>query len=200
MTRRTLVSSLAVAAALKAAKPVHPEWKPMLGVLGPYTPNNVAWTKAQGFTNMILGSGPGKNNTLNAETITDAEIAEVKATLQKNQMHVSALQVGGDSINPDPDQRARANHYFVKAIELAGKLGVPYIGTQSGKDAAKPFQQQVDEIVRVYNEQFFPRLSAIQGPHLVGALSGSSQHRHQSGGLRGALQSLRQFTLRGVAI
>jgi sugar phosphate isomerase/epimerase len=156
MTRRTLVSSLAAAAALKAAKPIHPEWKPMLGVLGPYTPNNVAWTKAQGFTNMILGSGPGKNNTLNAETITDAEIAEVKATLQKNQMHVSALQVGGDSINPDPAARERSNRFFVKAIELAGKLGVPYIGTQSGKDAAKPFPQQVDEIVRVYNEQFFP--------------------------------------------
>jgi sugar phosphate isomerase/epimerase len=154
MTRRTLVSSLALAAAAKAAKPVHPEWKPLLGVLGPYTPNNVAWTKAQGFTNMILGSGP--RSTLDAETITDAQIAEVKATLQQHQMHVSALQVGGDSINPDPARRARSNHYFVKAIELAGKLGVSYIGTQSGKDAAKPFQQQVDEIVRVYNEQFFP--------------------------------------------
>ncbi|HEY1946589.1 MAG TPA: sugar phosphate isomerase/epimerase family protein [Bryobacteraceae bacterium] len=156
MTRRTLVSSLAAAAALKAAKPVHPEWKPLIGVLGPYTPANVAWTKAQGYTNMILGSGPGARNTLNAETITDAQIADVKATLEKHQMNVSALQVGGDSINPDPDRRARSNHFFVKAIELAGKLGVPYIGTQSGKDAAKPFQQQVDEIVRVYNEQFFP--------------------------------------------
>jgi sugar phosphate isomerase/epimerase len=33
---------------------------------------------------------------------------------------------------------------------------VPYIGTQSGKDPSKPFQQQVDEIVRVYNEKYFP--------------------------------------------
>ena len=43
----------------------------------------------------------------------------------------------------------------MKAIELAGKLGVPYIGTCSGKDASKPFQEQVDEIVRVYNEKYF---------------------------------------------
>jgi sugar phosphate isomerase/epimerase len=41
-------------------------------------------------------------------------------------------------------------------IDLAGKLGVPYIGTQSGKDASKPFQQQVDEIERVYTEKYFP--------------------------------------------
>ena len=70
-----------------------------VGVLGPYTPNNVAFAKAQGFTNMILGSGP--QSTLDANTLTDAQIAEIKTVLANSQMHVSALQVGGDSINPD---------------------------------------------------------------------------------------------------
>lgn len=154
MTRRTLVGSLAVAATSLAAVKT-PEWKPLLGVLGPYTPENVAWTKAQGFTNMILGSGPGARSTLNAANMTDAEIAAVKSTLEQHQMHVSALQVGGDMINPDMEKRARSNGYFVKAIELAGKLGVPYIGTQSGRDMNKTLAQQVDEIVRVYHEQFF---------------------------------------------
>jgi sugar phosphate isomerase/epimerase len=160
MTRRTLVGSLALAATSltppkSEAAPKPKEWKPLLGVLGPYTPDNVAWAKAQGFTNMILGSGAGKNATLDATTITDAQIESVKATLKQHQMNVSALQVGGDSINPDPARREKANTYFVKAIELAGKLGVPYIGTQAGRDRNKSFQQQVDEIVRVYNETFF---------------------------------------------
>jgi sugar phosphate isomerase/epimerase len=44
----------------------------------------------------------------------------------------------------------------MKAIDMAGKLGVPYIGAMSGKDPEKPFQAQVDEIVRVYNEKYFP--------------------------------------------
>jgi sugar phosphate isomerase/epimerase len=70
-------------------------------------------------------------------------------------MHVSAFQVTQNHIAADPDKRAKENAYFVKAIELAGKLGVPYIGTASGKDTAKPFQQQIDEIVRVYNEKYF---------------------------------------------
>ncbi len=164
MTRRTLVSSLAVATTLatksvNAARhrdddPPHKEWKPLLGVLGPYTPNNVAWAKEAGFTNMILGSS--QRSTLDASKISDEQIADIKSTLDQHQMHVSALQVGGDSINPDMNRRERSNNYFVKAIELAGKLGVSYIGTQSGRDTSKPFQKQVDEIVRVYNEKFFP--------------------------------------------
>src|SRR5690348_1428966 len=159
MTRRTLIGSIGAAVSLAAQPPrphrqVHKEWKPLLGVLGPYTPGNVEWAKAQGFNNMILGSS--ERSTLNALSIGDNEIADVKATLAKHQMHVSALQVGADAINPDLARRERSNQYFVKAIELAGKLGVPYIGTQSGRDPAKSFEQQIDEIVRVYHEKFFP--------------------------------------------
>jgi sugar phosphate isomerase/epimerase len=166
MTRRTLLGSLALAAATKAQSPQspqpshphhhrqpHQEWKPKLGVLGPYTPANVEFAHAQGFTSMILGCGP--HSTLDASTITDSQVADVKSTLAKFDMHVSALQVGNNSIAADPAERAQENNYFVKAIELAGQLGVPYIGTQSGKDPAKEFQEQVDEIVRVYNEKYF---------------------------------------------
>ena len=132
----------------------HTEWKPKLGVLGPYTPANVEFAKAQGFTNLILGGGRG--STLDADTITDAQIEEVKATIARSGMHVSALQVGDNSIPADPAKRERDNAYFAKMIDLAGKLGVMYIGTQSGKDAAKPFPQQIDEITRVYTEKYFP--------------------------------------------
>jgi sugar phosphate isomerase/epimerase len=154
MTRRTLVGSLAFAATLKSqGTETRTEWKPKLGVLGPYTSANVEFAKAQGFTNMILGSSP--RSTLDASSMTDAQIEQVKTTLRNSQMHVSAFQVTQNHIAPDPARRARENAYFVKAIELAGKLGVPYIGTTSGKDDAKPFLQQVDEIVRVYNEKYF---------------------------------------------
>jgi sugar phosphate isomerase/epimerase len=153
MTRRTLLGSLAVAATLDAKPQKHVEWRPKLGVLGPYTPANVSFARSQGFTNMILGSSP--RSTLDATSITDSQIQEVKSTLTKAGMHVSAFQITMNHIDGNPERRARQNTYFVKAIELAGKLGVPYIGTASGKDPAKPFHQQVDEIVRVYNEKYF---------------------------------------------
>jgi sugar phosphate isomerase/epimerase len=164
MTRRTLVASFAAAAAAKPQttptpqthphRPEHKEWKPLLGVLGRYTPANVEFTKTHGFTNMILNAGP--RSTLDATTITDEQVQEVKATLAKHEMHVSAFQIDGSHIDPDPQKRAATNEYFVKAIDLAGKLGVRHIGTCSGKDASKSFQDQVDEIVRIYNEKYFP--------------------------------------------
>jgi sugar phosphate isomerase/epimerase len=147
-----LLGSLALAATLDA-KQKHVEWRPKMGVLGPYTPANVSFARSQGFTNMILGSSP--RSTLDAASITDSQIEEVKSTLSKAEMHVSAFQITVNHIDADPERRARGNAYFVKAIELAGKLGVPYIGTASGKNTAKPFQEQVDEIVRVYNEKYF---------------------------------------------
>lgn len=159
MTRRTLVASLAAAATLKSEpgeqtrRQGRTEWRPRLGVLGPYTRANVEFAKWQGFTNMILGAGP--SSTLDARTITEAQIRDTKATLDKYDMHVSALQIDGNHIAADPQERAGENAYFVKAIELAGRLRIPFIGTQSGKDPAKPFLKQVDEIVRVYNEKYF---------------------------------------------
>ncbi len=162
MTRRTLVGSLAAAAVLKGqTAPAHhhphvehKEWKPLLGVLGRYTPANVEFAKAQGFNNMILSAGP--HSSLDATTITDAQLQDIKATLEKSGMHVSAFQIDGSHIDPDPQKRAQTNEYFVKAIDMAGKLGVRNIGTCSGKDSAKTLQEQVDEIVRVYTEKYFP--------------------------------------------
>jgi sugar phosphate isomerase/epimerase len=148
------MGSLAAAATLAAKqKEKHGEWRPKLGVLGPYAPANVEFARAQGFNNMILGSSP--RSTLDASSMTDADIQHVKSTIDTAGMHVSALQVTQNHIAADPETRARENAYFVKAIELAGKLGVPYLGTASGKDPSKSFQQQVDETVRVYNEKYF---------------------------------------------
>jgi sugar phosphate isomerase/epimerase len=152
MTRRTLVASLGAAATLAARPSSRVEWRPKLGVLGPYTPANVEFAKAQGFSNMILGVG----STLEPISITDTQISNVRTTLEKAQMHVSALQVTENHIDPNPKERAQRNASFIKAIELAGKLGVPYIGTASGKDPSKSFHAQINEIVRVYNEKYFP--------------------------------------------
>lgn len=87
--------------------------------------------------------------------MNDSEIGDIKATLRDSQIQVSALQVTQNHISPDAAKRERENAKFVGMIDLAGRLGVPYIGTASGKDPAKPFLAQVDEIARVYNEKYF---------------------------------------------
>jgi hypothetical protein len=105
MTRRTLVSSLAFAATIKpqtspnSGRRTRTEWMPRLGVLGRYTPANVEFARAHGFTNMILSAGP--RSTLDVSTLSDAQVQEFKTVLQKNDMHVSAFQIDGNHTAPD---------------------------------------------------------------------------------------------------
>jgi len=54
MTRRTLIGGLATVAAVAQERVRPVEWKPRLGVLGPFTEANVRFAKEEVFTNMIL--------------------------------------------------------------------------------------------------------------------------------------------------
>src|SRR3954462_4535598 len=95
MTRRVILGGIGAATQIhQLAKAA--EWKPRLGILGPFTEANVRFAKEEGFTNMILGATRG--STLDANKITDAQIDQVKRSLASNQMHVSALQASQDHI------------------------------------------------------------------------------------------------------
>src|ERR1700681_523509 len=131
MTRRKLVTGLASAAAVAAQERQRPvEWKPRLGILGPFTESNVRFAKEEGFTNMILGAT--RRSTMDPTTLDDQKIDNVKQVLARYGIHVSAFQASQNHIAPDPNQRKQDNDYFVKIIELAGKLGISYVGTASG--------------------------------------------------------------------
>ena len=69
MTRRTLMGTLAVAASVQAQK-TPKEWKPKLGLLGPFTEANVEFARQEGFTNMILGASPRSTSCHSAASIT----------------------------------------------------------------------------------------------------------------------------------
>jgi sugar phosphate isomerase/epimerase len=171
VTRRSIVTA-AVASAAAGTAIAAKEWKPRLGALGPFTEANVEFARQEGFNSMVLQATP--RTPLDATAVTDELVDKVKSAVQRAGIKVSALQVSQNHIEPDSGRRARANDYFVKAIELAGRLGVPYVGTASGKDAEKPFPKQVDEIVRVYNEKYFPvcerhKVRILWEPYPLGA-------------------------------
>jgi sugar phosphate isomerase/epimerase len=150
LTRRTVLTAVSAAAALQAQRQRTPNWKPKLGILCQYSDANLAFAKAEGFTSMQLRLDPDK--------LDDAAIASIKSKIQQSGIYVSSLAVDGNHIDPDPAKREKQNTYTIKCIELCGKLGIPHIGGQSGTDKGKPLQAQVDDIVRVYNERYFPAL------------------------------------------
>jgi len=146
ITRRTILAALPAAAAVQAARRSG-TWKPKLGVLGEYSESNLDFVKSEGFTSMQLRISPDQD---------DAAIARIKDKIAQSGLYVSALAVDGNHIDPDPGRRAKQNEYAAKCIELCGKLGIPNIGGQSGTMRGRPLAEQVDEIVRVYHEKYFP--------------------------------------------
>ena len=150
LSRRTVLTAASAAIAAQAQRERFPNWKPKLGVLCSYSDANLDFVKSQGFTSMQLRLDPNK--------LDGAAIADIKGKIQASGLYVSSLAVDGNHIDPDPAARARQNEYAIKCIELCGKLGIPNIGGQSGTIKGQPLEQQVDEIVRVYTEKYFPVL------------------------------------------
>ena len=145
-SRRVLLTAIS-ASALAPAQRRFLNWKPRLGVLGRYSDANLEFVKSEGFTSMELRLDP--------RHLDDTAIAAIKDNLAKSGIFVSSLDVGGNHIDPDPARREAQNQYTIQCLELCGKLGIPYIGGQSGTIKDEPLQKQVDEIVRVYNERYF---------------------------------------------
>jgi hypothetical protein len=79
----------------------------------------------------------------------------VRSAISRFGLRLSVIVTTENHIDPDLEKRARGNQYFQNTIELAGALGVPYVGTASGTMPGKNLNEQVQEIVRVYNEKYF---------------------------------------------
>jgi sugar phosphate isomerase/epimerase len=149
-TRRTLLNTLAASTLLaQATKPRN--WKPKLGILTRYSESNIEFARAEGFTSLQLNVGLGL-----AADAPDDLVGKVKSNVAKAGLHVSSLMIAENHTAPDPAQRAAINTRFAQTIELAAKLGVPYVGTMSGNMPGRKLAEQVDEIVRVHTDKYFP--------------------------------------------
>ncbi len=87
--------------------------------------------------------------------VSDEEVEKAKSFIAKAGLEISALGISVNHTAPDPAERTRITTYVAKVIELAGKMKVPYIATMSGNMPGRPLKEQVDEIVRIYNEKYF---------------------------------------------
>ena len=150
-TRRAVLGALSAAgAAAQSRKYVN--WKPRLGILCRYSEANVEFARQEGFQSLQLMGGDG----LDPDRQDDAVLERIRQNIARAGLHASSLGVNGNHIAPDPAARERMNTQTMRSIEMAGQLGIRYIGGQSGTMPGRPLQEQVDEIVRVYTEKYFP--------------------------------------------
>lgn len=151
LTRRTVLSAITAASAVAQTRR-YPNWKPKVGILCKYSEANVDFAKEEGFTSLQFMGGPG----LNPVQQDDAALAAIRNKVQRAGLTISALGIDGNHIDPDPARRERVIKSTMGSIEMAGKLGVRYVGGQSGKVEGRPLAEQVSEIVKVYTEKYFP--------------------------------------------
>jgi sugar phosphate isomerase/epimerase len=164
VNRRTFLKELSLGTAAlglspmaKGASLVQPAstmWKPRVGILVNYSPANVAFARQAGFTSIGLWAQPGGN--LAPGKVTDADLEKIRADIHQSGLYCSVVGVTVNHIEPDAEKRKAANDHVAGVIEIAGKLGVPNVGTMSGKDASKKLDEQVTEIQRVYETRYFP--------------------------------------------
>ena len=165
-TRRCFLTAIATAwaASRLAEAKTRRRWNPKLGVLGRFTDLNIDFIKQEGFRSVALWAEP--KTSLDAAAITDERVEHVKQSVRGAGLSLSAVSTIQNHVAPDLTVRNTANTYFTKVIELAGKLGAPYVGTSSGTLPGKALSIQVDEIVRVYTEKYFP-LCEKQGVRIL---------------------------------
>jgi sugar phosphate isomerase/epimerase len=154
ISRRSLFGAAAMAQAVSASAQ-RTSWTPKLGILANFSESNVRFAREQGFTS--IGLFAHLKTTLDlSEPLSPARVDQVRRSIKESGLSLSVIGCHQPNhIASDPAERARNNAYFVRAIELAGALGVPYVGTVSGKIPEWKLGRQVDEIVRVYNEKYF---------------------------------------------
>jgi len=151
MTRRDLIGTIAATgAAAFAAKAQAASWKPKLGFLTGYSEPNIEFARQEGFTCLTVGT--------NAKFETDEGAEKCKATLRRAGLTVTSLGCMVNHIDPDPAKRRKANDEFTGAIGQAARMGIPHLSAMSGSMPGKKLEDQVDEIVRVYHEKYFPLL------------------------------------------
>jgi sugar phosphate isomerase/epimerase len=127
LTRRSLLVSVAATAAAQAQRSPRKTWKPKLGILGKYTPGNVAFAKQEGFSSIGLWANP--KTMLDPDVVTGEQVEKARVNVRDSGLYLSVIGAMQNHIAPDPEARGRANASFGKVIELAGKMGAPFVGT-----------------------------------------------------------------------
>lgn len=141
-----MIGSLTAAAALGRAEAK--SWKPKLGFLTAWSEANLAFARQEGFTCLALQE--------EAAFEKPEEADKAKAALGRAGIVATSLMSVVNHTAPDGAQRKKANERFLRAMAQAANLGVPYVATLSGNLPGRRLGEQVDEIVRVYHEQYFP--------------------------------------------
>jgi sugar phosphate isomerase/epimerase len=102
-----------------------------LGFYTDYTEEIARFAQETGFRSLQLSAWP--QSSLNADTVTDARIAEIRGDLGDRGIEISALGFYPNYLDADTAAAEEAIRYFRKVMELAERMEVETVCTFAGQ-------------------------------------------------------------------
>jgi sugar phosphate isomerase/epimerase len=119
-----------------------------LGFYTDYSPEIATFAQDVGFGCLQLSAWP--QSSLNADTITDERIAEIRADLDQRDIEISALGYYPNPLDVDESAASEARRYLLKVIELAERIGVKTVCTFAGQTQGRTVAECLPAFAEIY--------------------------------------------------
>jgi sugar phosphate isomerase/epimerase len=115
-----------------------------------------AWAAEHGFETLEIACWPssgGDRRRYAGVTHIDVDAFDpddVRATLDRHGLSISALAYYPNNLDPDDEQRGHVNAHLLKVVDAAQRLGVDIVGTFVGNDKHRPLPENLERFRRIW--------------------------------------------------
>lgn len=116
------------------------------------------WASKNGFKALEIACWPKSNDRdysscdIDVATLTQKEADEIIAYMKGYGLTMSSLAYYDNNLNCDLEKRALVNNHVMKCIDAAVMLGVPAVGTFTGRNINKSIRDNFDEFEEVFTK------------------------------------------------
>ena len=115
-----------------------------------------AWAAEHGFETLEIACWPssgGDRRRYAGVTHIDVDAFDpddVRATLDRHGLSISALAYYPNNLDPDDEQRGHVNAHLLKVVDAAQRLGVDIVGTFVGNDKDRPLPENLERFRTIW--------------------------------------------------
>jgi sugar phosphate isomerase/epimerase len=146
-----------------------------LGFYTNYSKAIAEFAHRTGFRSLQLSAWP--TSSLNADTVSDQEVASIRDDLAAKDIEISALGYYPNPLSEDEETALEAQRYIKKVIELAARMDVKVISTFAGRRKSRP----VHESFKPFKEAFSPIVELAEKKGIKVAIENCPMHDFMTG-------------------
>lgn len=111
-----------------------------------------------GFKSLEISCWPRANSRdysgsdIDVANLTQEEANEIKSYFREYGLKISSLAYYDNNLDRDPERRTFINNHFKKCVDAAVMLGVPAVGTFTGRNIDKSLDENFDELEIVFKD------------------------------------------------